>query len=271
MAFKKSGNQFLKIIGATVMCIFSLMVCFCGVFAWFVSKTSQNNTGSNFAVENVGQAVSNITFYEFDSIQEDNEVSYYTFKAGAGEQIDVNIVDDVATPTKPLALNQYSLENPHQPLLMLLELRSDRLKINLETEHYYMADGDHDHIASTDNYLSSVVDFHSVLFGTTGNTSLVYRKSLFTNKIAIGVGELIDSGENKNLSSFAEFDNNGEYVDFNQNVSVFDGYATNCSYLAIVIDYHSVSVEYIYSHFMGNEYLDQEDGLPFSCDWVTTL
>ena len=271
MAFKKSGNQLIKIIGATVMCIFSLMVCFCGVFAWFVSKTSQNNNGANFAVENVGKAISNITFYEFDSIQEDSEISYYTFKAGTGQQIDVNIVDDVATPTRPLALNQYSLEHPHQPLLMLLELRSDRVSISLETEHYYMADGVHDHLTEEDNYLSSVVNFHSVLFGTTGSTSLASRKSLFTNKIAIGVDELIDSGENKNLSSFAEFDNNGEFDTFNQNITVFDGYATNSSYLAIVIDYYSVSVEYVYSYFMGNEYLDQEDGLPFACDWVTSL
>lgn len=271
MAFKKSGNQFLKIIGATVMCIFSLMVCFCGVFAWFVSKTSQNNTGSNFAVENVGQAVSNITFYEFDSIQEDNEISYYTFKAGAGEQIDVNIVDDVATPTKPLALNQYSLENPHQPLLMLLELRSDRLKINLETEHYYMADGDHDHIASTDNYLSSVISFYSILFKSSGATSIDTRKGLFTNKIAIGVDELINQGTNKNMSSFVKFDNMGEYDSFDQEITIFDDFATESNYLAIVIDYYSVFVEYIYSHFMGNEYLDQIGGLPFSCDWVTTL
>lgn len=74
---------------------------------------------------------------------------------------------------------------------------------------------------------------------------------------------------NTNMASFAKVTNNGSNVEFNDTAEFFTGSTQGYKYLGIVFDYYPDAVEYLFSYYIGNNYLS--DGLSFKCDWVTKV
>ncbi len=120
-------------------------------------------------------------------------------------------------------------------------------------------------LAATNNPLSSVVEtfFFTFTFATpqAGATTTHTLNGSNPSSIAIKQSDCNDS----NVASFVKFEN-GSYSDFSKTVTFFKGTVSDDTvYLGIVLDYYSLSLEYISSYFLGNEHVDQ--GLNFTCDW----
>lgn len=267
MAFKKSGNKTLKIVCATSLCIFSLLSVFVGAWAWFIAKRSVGVSNDDFKINNIGEVVSSVEFHTLNQEKEIDGVTYYLFNKTPSST--VTIEDGEGTQTGSISLGTYSSLDPHHPVLMLFELNNAAAAtISLETDSFYITDGVE--LAATNNPLSSVVEFYSFTYSSTRRdpTSLYSRTKTVdgTDYYSLGTSEFIPG---TNSSSFVDM-NNGEFTGtFNSEVSVYNGSTSGMEYIGIVVDYYAESLEYIFSHYMGNSLLDNE--ITFACDWEMSL
>lgn len=90
-----------------------------------------------------------------------------------------------------------------------------------------------------------------------------YTKHTGENCIAIPKADCNDS----NKHSFTSFTNEETFNRFNKEINVFRGDVTNVTYIGLVINYDKTALEYVFSHNLGNEALN--NGLEFKCDWIT--
>ena len=131
---------------------------------------------------------------------------------------------------------------------------------------------------SETNPLSSAVQFHTFTFTDTlanltetrtvkvetfDDTSLDYTY-LDTSKSCLAIAESEFTASNKH--SFTNFEDE-ETFEYTKQINVFRGDVTGITYIGIVVDYDKYALEYIFSHNLGNEALN--NGLEFKCDWVT--
>ena len=255
----------LKIISATSVVLFTLLVSFIGVYSWFQSINGVRNTGDNFIIENTGATVSEVKFYPLDSIENK------TYKFSTTAIATASIEGGTATiPASTLALGTYKPETPHHPILMLIKISGSTMNISASTlsnTTQYITDktygeGDANIPPQEDNPLSSVIQFHTVGFSSDENddTSLNGRTSADT--ISIKENEL----QNTNQSSFAVI-TNGEKTGFRQEITIFEGVVDTYGYVGVVIDYYPESVQFIYSYYMGRAV----DILEYVCDWRMSL
>lgn len=267
----KIKKSTIKIIAATSMCIFSLASVFSATIAWFTMVQNTATDSSDMPVKNLEDSVRSITFHNFVSEVTVDEETYYTFSTTPTST--VTISDGVASQVGKLEMGLYALDDPHHPVLMLLELNPGTFNItfNITDENtYYIADGGEGHTVSNEsNPLSSVVEFYSFTYSKTASdaTSLASRTISVesANYYSLKTSEFVRSGTGANQSSFVQLDNTGDYDDFVTEASLFSGNANDYAYLGVVIDYYSESLQYIYSYFMGDQVLNED--LMFSCDW----
>ena len=88
--------------------------------------------------------------------------------------------------------------------------------------------------------------------------------------IAIDQSECVsDSTEDGyNMSSFAQF--TGDNLSkFEQEIDFYNGDVTGLGYIGIVLDYNPDALQYLFTYYLGNEYLNE--GLTFQCDWETEI
>ena len=129
---------------------------------------------------------------------------------------------------------------------------------------------------SGDNPLSSVVQFHSFEFsGTIAENTETYDLNV-VNEYGHTVKEndvdgiTIDTADftTTNKSAFADFEDEDTY-EYNKEINVYDGDVRGLTYVGIVVNYNSLALEYIFSKYLGHDYLS--DGLTFKCDWTTKV
>ena len=254
----------LKIASATSVVLFTLLTVFVGTYTWFEAINRTTNQGDDFVIEHVSATISDISFYDLDSI----DVNSYKFNdtpiASASISGESASFDDDA-----ITLGTYMPDSPSHPILMLIEVTGATLNISANTtspEAVYITDitsqGQPVIPSGLSNPLSSVVQFHHVSFSKTTDdpTSLDSRTS--NNKISILKSELTNSSK----SSFAVIEN-GQKTDFKNNITIFDGDVEELAYVGVVIDYFPDSVQYIYSYYMGANV----DELGYTCDWGMSL
>ena len=63
---KKIGSNMKKIFAATSVSIFSLVVCFAGVYAWFTTNTHVDSTSDNFKVFASDCEIAEFNLYKFE-------------------------------------------------------------------------------------------------------------------------------------------------------------------------------------------------------------
>ena len=129
------------------------------------------------------------------------------------------------------------------------------------------------------NPLSSAVEFHTFTFTETienmrssrdiqfeafDDTAQDYNYTLHSgeNCIAIPKADFTDS----NRHGFTNFTDDDTFT-FSKELTVFRGDVTDVTYIGIVVNYDKTALEYIFSHNLGNEALN--NGLEFKCDWIT--
>ena len=89
-----------------------------------------------------------------------------------------------------------------------------------------------------------------------------YTKHTGENCIAIPTADFTAS----NRHSFTNFTDDDTF-EFSKDLNVFRGDVTDVTYIGVVVNYDKTALEYIFSHNLGNEALN--NGLEFKCDWVT--
>lgn len=147
-------------------------------------------------------------------------------------------------------------------------------------------------LAMFKNPLSSVVQMHSFEFTFTkpfmksGNSLVVDSSStaLLTKTYTHIVNNVVqtdtDSGiwiptskfkdadaTNTNMSSFVNI-NHGEAT-YQPKATLFEGSVGDYTYVGITVDYYSDALVYLFSEFLGHDYLNED--ITFKCDWITKV
>ena len=129
------------------------------------------------------------------------------------------------------------------------------------------------------NPLSSAVEFHTFTFTddledmivtrdvdveTFNDVAQDYSYSTQTNKSCIAIPTASFTADNRHgFTSFTD----DETFSFSKQLNVFRGDVTGVTYVGVVVNYDQTALEYVFSHNLGNEALN--NGLEFKCDWVT--
>ena len=318
---KNSTKRKIQIVGASMMCIFSIFVTVTSVLAWFSTNKSANAGHGSFNIAKIDSAVTAITVHDFYGTTADE--SEFGFNPTPNHTITWD--EHNGSDSGSFEMGAYSLTDPHHPVMFLFEVDGTNEIIKLKTDSPYLAkaipandyevasystlatyeddsiikvlnDETHNNsvtyyryhtrdssfelewmdLKQENNPLSSIVVSYYLLFedDPTDSTGSCYTKtgSLmvdagFGNKTAqtktympVAASDLNDS----NSASFVTFNANGEPV-FNKTANLYQGATRGYSHIGIVIDYLPISLEYIYSFYLGHSFLNA--GLGFVCDW----
>lgn len=256
------------------MSIFTLFSAFSASIAWFQMITQDNGDANNMPVKDLEDSVRLIEFHNYVETVTVNGIEYYTFDKTPS--CEVVLTDGVAEQSATLEMDRYELDDPHHPVLILMELAGGTTTIKAtldENECYYVADGEHTIDENGGNPLSSIVEFFAFTYSKTSSdaTSLASRKLTVdaTEYYSLKTNEFVRSGSNANNSAFVQLDEYGDFDSLDTDVTIYSGNVNEYEYLGIVVDYYAESLAYIYSYFLGDPVLN--DDLFFSCDWEMIL
>lgn len=306
---KLTRKNSLKVISATAMVIFTLIVSFSGAVAWYLSARGQSNSSTNISVKSFGKFES-VSFHTLNGKRTVSTINYVDFNGGnpTGKVTYNWETYSCNTPTgdTSIALSEYDPLNPSHPLLAIFELTDEydttkdgSVFINAtsskngflghlnndNTTTYTLGDISDDilvrYVDNDDQEenpyirydfyypLSSAVTFKYKTFSEdeyeTWISSWVYEDEEYVSGFfSLAENELTDSEE-----KFVEIDNSNESSSFNQTINIVNtGTGKLVKYIAVVIDYDADAIEYIYSSFIGNPYLEATGyRLNFECDW----
>lgn len=267
---KIKGSKFGTIIASTGVVVFTLAAAFSGTYAWFqATRTTSSNTGE-FRINNIGDCVTSIEFHRFDSIRTIDQVEYFAFSSSEFGSVTIN--NNRAVYTSSLEMEEYSTDDAHHPILILISLKNSgnanfrARRTNNDVDYDYMASEEYTLEERENNTLSSVVEFFSFTYASDGETSLASRTRNGYYTLPVSDFER----DPKDAKAFPEFNNDGDYTgNFRSQVSIYNGPTEGYTHIGIVVDYFAESLEYIFSYFLGNDLLS--DGLSFTCDWSLYL
>lgn len=269
---KIKGSKIGTIVASTGVAIFTLAATFSGTFAWFQATRTGSTNANEFRINNIGDCVAAIEFHQFDSIQTINGVDYFAFNSSQSGSVTINNNQAIYTIQGGLEMEEYSTDDPHHPILILLTIKDSgnatirARRSNNNVDYDYMASEEYELEERENNTLSSVVEFFAFTYATEGETSLASRTRNGYYTLPVSDFER----DTEDAKAFAEFDDDGDYSgNFRSQVAIYNGPTAGYSYIGIVIDYFAESLEYIFSYFLGNDLLS--DGLSFTCDWSLYL
>lgn len=125
----------------------------------------------------------------------------------------------------------------------------------------------------TDNPLSSIIQAHYFIFDYNPKTSNTVTGTLKVNgteqqKTYIPfLSAQCEAEYTDNMSSFVSFETTTPL--YSNETTLYEGSTFDNGYIGIVFDYYPEAIQYIYTHFLGHEYLNR--GLEFTCDWDMTI
>ena len=139
---KKVGNKNVKIIAATSMAIFSLFACFSAAYAWFTAIRNVDNGADQFQVSDVQTSVQELSIHEFLGMStETGSAKAYCFNP-----IPTGFADFSNDPQHPstignlsITLDEYSLDDPNHPVLLLFKVSGGVENITAETTFPFIA------------------------------------------------------------------------------------------------------------------------------------
>lgn len=287
---KKVLRSPLKVLAATSVTIFSLLTVFTSTAAWFDSRRALDNGGENFEVQNLSLDFSSLTLYRasamsrtdmYFALTEDSYIEKITVNESTGELEKEN---DISS----LQMGEYTLLDPHHPILMLIEYKETltasvdhQRKVIAETNPldriYLGSAGDlsSQKIKQDSNTfpLSSVVRSYSTSYSTTWDGIPLTTYNGQNNLLRYGFNEL-ETGSQFQRKDFAHFQHTqgsryATYNGFDNRIDLFSASSGSIRTVAIVFDFHSDSLEYIYNEHVGDLILN--DTIYFQCDWRTIV
>ncbi|MCR4911170.1 MAG: hypothetical protein K5925_01425 [Bacilli bacterium] len=292
----KDKKSLLKIVAATSVAIFSLLSVCTGAFAWFLSVRDQSAASSSFSVKSYGK-FSSLKFHTFEDSRTVSSIKYLDFNGGTPTgsityDWERNACNNPVGNTN-IVLDQYDPLNQSQPLLAIFEL--DR-EYNTSLDGSVMINAiasKNDFLGKTKNDgtttyrlgvlndpmlmhydngvyyypLSSAATFKCRGFSEDEYEEWISSWTYSDDDYVSGFYSLADNSLTNSREKFVQITN--EVPSFHQNINIYNsGEGHNIKYIAVVIDYDADAVEYIYSSFLGNHYLESTGyHLSFVCDW----
>jgi len=249
----------LKIASATSVVVFTLLVAFIGTYTWFQAVKGAHNGADNMIIEKTEGSVTGYSIHEYYGITDDE--STWGFNPTPTTSI---VFGDDQGSSSPLSMGEYSLDNPDHPVLVLFSVEGSFQTIIAKTSSVYLASSDAT-LEQSGNPLSSVIETQSLTFTNdpknngkqTGNLIDENGSTVSRTYMPIVKNSL------SSKSSFVTFV--GNTPRYEQQTKFFEGDITGKSYIGIVLNYNSESLNYIFSYYLGHTYLT--NGLQFSCDW----
>ena len=284
----------MKIAAATSVVIFTLLVSFMGVYAWFTSTRLVDTTGDDFKVLQYGK-FSQLTFYPLDSIDRDGEegapTDYHFSTDDTGSIIyNWNTNSYSKTGNTDVTLSQYSPFNRNHPYLAIIELNdeynttTDDIAISLTTDtigflgeienkknKYALGVDSPLKITIKDGKvyypLSSVAEFAYKTFSSDEYEAWIIDEETEENKdtFDLAINDLSKTAEYKFVTPV----NTQQTSSFDNDITIYSSTAgKTVKYIAIVIDYYFDAIDSIYSTFLGDTVLEADEYvLRFQCDW----
>lgn len=212
---KKLNKKALKLISATSMAIFTLFATFSSAYAWFISIRNQNADNDQFYVKRLDTPVTTISIHDFYG--ETKNGSSFTFNP-----VGVNVFEngEVVNNAPAVELNEYSLENPNHPVLILFkseEMNGLETQINLITDYAFLGANDDYIAAKTKTYadLSSLAKTNDKYYQVTSDESQAgtLNKKIVLYKYTNGALSCVTYSTYAALESNVGFnaDNNNNY------------------------------------------------------------
>lgn len=297
---KKVKKSTVKIAAATSMCIFSLASVFSATIAWF--NMMQQEAAYNEAMSaEVTERFSKISYYNFTGTPTDDSCNfsltpYASISYNRNTKKFDKPVDGSGNELQSfdLVMQQYDPMNKHKPILVIAELIENVDVLNgvgvqviaktSTTDFLGAKDENHqnkyslgsdsalkiDTVGGVDYYpLSSVACFRSKAFSADDYNSWISGKSSYE---VTGLTSNDTTWKHPIDHNFSEADVDHDSSSFYNESTVYrSDSAVNryIKYIAVVVDYYDIAVEYIYSTFLGNDTLENDYNyiLNFTCDW----
>lgn len=175
---KLDRKGLFKIISATSMVIFSLVVSFSGAIAWFNAVRNIDNSGDDFVVTG-NASVTGVYIVPFLGETSGEGTDCYTFDVN-------NIVmaydGDYNNAADTVKLNEYSLENPNHPILMLFEVQGTAAAIRFTTDYCFLGNNRDDFIyakTATKADLNSLAKVADKYYEVTADETMSSKTSLY--------------------------------------------------------------------------------------------
>ena len=300
----KSGvrnNKTLKLVSATAVTLFSLLSVFVATFAWFSMNKEIDNGGAAIEIRSTEGRLKNVYFHAFNDDEPNDEIFAFNKTPFVTYEYDWErgIAEATGTPSsESWYMGDYTSLSKNHPLLIIFEFSQDTVSVS-DGDMYVRASttvggflgernsdntpkyslpqtqvNDEDHpeailmkqSGGKDFYaLSSVVEFRNRTF-----SNAQYQAFLGENT---GSTLNFDSdsfvGETDNNSAFTNINNATDEVTFNKQPFVYKSdVGSTVKYIALIVEYSSDAVGYIYSTYLGDSGLNTYDSvLNFTCDW----
>lgn len=286
---KKVKKSTVKIAAATSMCIFSLASVFSATIAWFNMMQQEAARNETLNITSTTGILDYVDFHRCTSIIRDSEgnPTNLHFDKTAYTTLTYNWNDNtISGDVADLSLDTYTPIDPDHPILAVFALKEDyastiagSIQIKAQSSAsgflgarngnspvYTLGDSNVYIKAETVNNktihyyaLSSVAEFSYKDFSSTEYTTFSSGSDL-----SFAVSDLTRN------ETFVEVDNVAETSTFNDHPVLYSSTDNDTvQYIAVVIDYYSDAIEFIYSTYLGDTTLEDtyEGYLHFICDW----
>ena len=290
MKTKTGRHMNIKLVSAVGLCSFSVVAVVVSTIAWFTSLTAIHNPNSGMAVYAPNGYFDYLSLHEIVNI----DYEHFTFQFDRTEKGRAYLDSEnggVSTQgTFSIEMGEFSLIDPHHPLLMLVHLNeevdlsvegAEKVNIYAESssqEYFALAgpDGNPVHeIQQEGNPLSSVVAFYAKSYLSTD--SVITTAGSYTDEeehsystYDLPMAEYIADYAGFTRTTFVQFDETtSEYFSFDSTQNLFTATTGKHEYIAIVVDYYSYALEYVYSTYLSNPVLNET--IYFSCDWSMVI
>ena len=298
----KSGknNKSLKLIGATAVTLFSLVAVFAATMAWFAMNKDVGGNGMSITTTRMDGRLQYVYFHSFDDETPNDDTFTFNKTPFATYQYDwadrsLDTVDDEHADWN---MGEYSSFDKNHPMLVIFAFDKDyassvegdiyvqgKTTVNdflgrrqTEGEHigapYYTLPqtqvNDADHPTSLLMKKSNGIDYYAL------SSVAAFRNRAFSNQqyfdfLSANSGDTLSFPTNtlETDETFNLVDNAAESYSFNQQPKVFKSNGSgNIKYIALIIEYSSDAIGYIYSTYLGDSGLNSYDSvLHFTCDW----
>lgn len=236
----KKNKKNLKIIGATSLCLFSLVAVFVATFAWFTMNNSVNASGMTIKAVPLGITLSNVEIHRCIANQcTDDQLVFYE---------DHTSFSSDGTPESILTMNDYGDFVNSDPILLLFNFGTEMsVKITVSTSTLKF--GNQITNSNSSNYpLSNAVSFKSSV-----NVSLTDHKYVATSL----------SNAFSFVSSFPSSSSATDTSNLTRNVTIYNGGSASITQIGIIIDYYSDAVNFLRAY----RFADGVSKVTFKCDW----
>lgn len=272
----------MKIAALTSILVFALGAAFAGTAAWFSAITAVDQGGNSFPVKPMSGKFESMTVYPLNT--QASNLSKMVFDVSETSYLERATVTNWDTKAvayskkKEFKMGTYDLLWPTHPILLVIHFgeivtpsAGEPLQIQGESiVNEYLGSVNsltgHDTIKvdrglSKDSFfpLSSAVETFSTSYGD-GQ----FEASIKNNQVTYTYDQR-DDFQNSAFVSFTFEEGKPVNPKFEQKPTFFSATSGSIQDVAIILDYYSTAIEFVFSNFLGIE------EMAFACDWTTVV